>query len=157
MTLIRDGQDEKNIPAKAQNYEEDEAHATKDFGVHILAVRADDPGTGLGADGDYASLVVDETGHLHVRDNFGGAFYAKNVTTADAEARIEASAKLLRHCVIKNMHATYEAEIGESGAAFVALDPGKEMELFDINLFTVYVKSQTSTEHAELDIWGSEV
>lgn len=45
---------------------EDAAHVSGDTGVMMLAVRRDTAAHGVSADGDYATLNVDDTGRLHV-------------------------------------------------------------------------------------------
>jgi hypothetical protein len=46
---------------------EDAVHATGDTGVAVWSVRRDTAATGTSADGDYASLNTDSTGHLWTR------------------------------------------------------------------------------------------
>ena len=46
---------------------EDAAHASGDTGVAVWSVRRDTAATGTSADGDYASLNTDSTGHLWTR------------------------------------------------------------------------------------------
>lgn len=49
-------------------YDEDSAHSSGDKGGFVLAVRRDTASSGVSADGDYASLNVDATGQLWVKD-----------------------------------------------------------------------------------------
>ena len=47
---------------------EDAAASGGERGIHTLAIRRDTPSSGVGADGDYASLSVDYTGGLYTRE-----------------------------------------------------------------------------------------
>ena len=47
---------------------EDSAHSSGDRGMHTLAIRRDAPSSGVGTDGDYASLSVDYMGGLYTRE-----------------------------------------------------------------------------------------
>ncbi len=52
------------------DYAEDAAHVTADVGAYILSVRADarPSGANVGSDGDYASIFVNASGELWVKD-----------------------------------------------------------------------------------------
>jgi hypothetical protein len=52
--------------AGGQQYAEDAAHASGDLGTLALAVRQDTAAGTAGSDGDYAALIVDSSGRLHV-------------------------------------------------------------------------------------------
>ncbi len=47
---------------------EDSASSSGEKGIHVIAVRRDQPTSGVGADGDYASLSVDYSGGLYTRE-----------------------------------------------------------------------------------------
>jgi hypothetical protein len=49
-------------------FEEDSAHTSGDKGTHMLAVRQDTLASSVSADGDYASLKVNDVGELYVKD-----------------------------------------------------------------------------------------
>ena len=48
---------------------EDSAHSSGDRGIHALAVRRNLQSSGVGSDGDYASLSVDYNGSLYTRES----------------------------------------------------------------------------------------
>ena len=59
-------------PSDAE-YAEDSAHTSGDVGLHMLAVRQDTLASSTSADGDYASLKVDEDGALYTRADLQSA------------------------------------------------------------------------------------
>lgn len=71
---------------------EDNAHASGDVGVMVLAVRRDTPASGVSDDGDYTALSVDDVGRLRTVVSGGGDASAENqntqiglLTTIDAD------------------------------------------------------------------------
>ena len=55
-----------------------------DLGVAMLAVRRDTPGTGIGADGDYAFLSTNDVGALRVHVESGDNGSVQGVDAHDA-------------------------------------------------------------------------
>jgi hypothetical protein len=54
------------VTATALGKAEDAAHSSGDTGVFVLSVRDDAPASTAGAEADYAALLTDSTGRLHV-------------------------------------------------------------------------------------------
>lgn len=90
-------------------------------------------------------------------EQFTGRFYSDNFTAPDAASEAALGSVKLRDCVIKNTHATYEAELRKSGGDFVELAAGASIQLSQIDLATVFCKAQLDTENPVLDIFGTEV
>lgn len=129
---------------------EDNAHASGDTGVMVLAVRRDVASSGVGADGDYTALSVDSNGALRtVVSGSGDATAAKQdlqtalLTTMDTDtstiagALIEASsvptgtdlglpAMFVRDDALSDLGVTdgdfTPASVNQRGAVWVALD-----------------------------------
>jgi hypothetical protein len=60
---------------------EDDAHASLDYGVQVLAVRRDAAAVSSGADGDYSTFNVDANGNLYVLASLATAQTLATVTT----------------------------------------------------------------------------
>lgn len=76
---------------------EDAAHASADTGAFVLAVRRDTAASGASADGDYASINVDSSGHLWVRIGAMTALPAgtNNIGDVDIASAIPAGTNLI--------------------------------------------------------------
>lgn len=134
------------------------AHADPNYGIQILAVRKDIAVALAGADGYYIPLIVDATGHLHTREkDFGGAFYTDNFTAPDAASEAALGAVKLRHCIIRNTHVTYEAEIRDGAGDWIEIPAASSREYYNIDLAAVFCKAQLDAENPVLDISGTEI
>lgn len=70
---------------------EDDAHATGDAGVQLLAVRKDAAAALAGTDGDYIPLIVDSSGRLHIAPLPAGAEAIGSVIVTDVTPGTQAS------------------------------------------------------------------
>lgn len=71
-------------------YQEDTAHSSGDYGMAILGVRNDTPGSLAGTDGDYAPIQFDASGNLRVSGTFvNNAEYAEDSAHASGDIGLQ--------------------------------------------------------------------
>ena len=96
---------------------EDAAHASADVGVMALAVRRNTASTTTDADGDYAPLIVDTNGRLHVNVGAGGI-----AGIVDDAAFTPATSEVLPIGMQADDTATDSVDEGDIGCPRMSLD-----------------------------------
>jgi hypothetical protein len=79
----------------------------------------------------------DGSDHCETKEYFGGGFYENQVTTTASDNTFSESSVKLRHCVIRNNHATVTSFIGDSVAQRYSIAPGKEVTLEWVDLANI--------------------
>ena len=137
-------------------HREDSAHVSGDFGILGLAVRLD-TATALSNDADHIPLSTDSLGRLRVCPPESWFFYSDNFTAPNAAGAAVLGSPLLYSCVIRNTHATFEAELMASGGDWVELPASASVTYLQVRLSTIICKAQTDGENPVLDVSGSVV
>lgn len=84
-----------------------------------------------------------------------GTPYQKSMTTSNSQGVFEASTKKLRSVVIHNTHGSYDALIGLTTPVFTVA-AGESLALDNVDMHLLYVKTKSGTNHATLELIGTE-